>query len=93
MKRSKKNIEETINLGIIIDQDITDTQINNLINEIKKVSSELKFISMSRTENNTTINFDVKPKKFEKLSMLSGQIKKRFKNSKVVLAYNDDLSL
>ena len=34
-------------------------------NEIKKVSSELKFISMSRTENNTTINFDVKPKKFE----------------------------
>ena len=48
---------------------------------------------MSRTENNTTINFDVKPKKFEKLSMLSGQIKKKFKNSKVVLAYNDDLSL
>ncbi len=93
MKSSRKNVEETINLGIIIDQDISDIQINNLITEIKKVSSELKFISMSRTEANTTINFDVKPKKFEKLSMLSGQIKKKFKNSKVILAYNDDLSL
>ena len=93
MKSSRKNVEETINLGIIIDQDISDIQINNLISEIKKVSSELKFISMSRTEANTTINFDVKPKKFEKLSMLSGQIKKKFKNSKVILAYNDDLSL
>ena len=93
MKNSRKSIEDTINLGIMIDQDISDLQINNLINEIKKISSELKFISMSRTENNTTINFDIKPKKFEKLSMLSGQIKKKFKNSKVVLAYNDDLSL
>ena len=93
MKNSRKNIEDNINLGVIIDQDISDIQINNLINEIKKVSGELKFISMSRTENNTTLNFDVKPKKFEKLSILSGQIRRKFKSSKVILAYNDDLSL
>ena len=93
MKNSKRNIEEVINLGVIIEQDITDVQINNLISEIKKISDELKFISMSRTEKNTTINLDVKPKKFEKLTLLSGQIKKKFKNSKVILAYNDDLSL
>ena len=93
MKNSKRNIEEVINLGVIIEQDITDVQINNLISEIKKISDELKFISMSRTEKNTTINLDVKPKKFEKLTLLSGQIKKKFKNSKVIMAYNDDLSL
>ena len=93
LKNSRKDIEQTINLGVIIEQDISDVQINNLISDIKKISNELKFISMSRTGNNTTINIDVKPKKFEKLTSLSGIIKKKFKNSKVIMAYNDDLSL
>jgi hypothetical protein len=93
MNNSNKNIEQTINMGIVIEEDITDVAINNLILEIKKVSNELKFISMSRTISNTTVNFDLKPKNFEKLTLLSGKIKKRFKNSKVILAYNDDLSL
>jgi hypothetical protein len=93
MNNSNKNIEQTINMGIVIEEDVTDVAINNLILEIKKVSNELKFISMSRTISNTTVNFDLKPKNFEKLTLLSGKIKKRFKNSKVILAYNDDLSL
>ena len=93
LKNSKKNIEQIINLGIIIQENINDTQINNLINDIKKTSSELKFISMSRTNENTTINIDIKPKKFENLTLLSGKIKRKFSNSKVILAYNDDLSL
>ena len=93
LKNSKKNIEQVINLGIIIQENINDTQINKLINDIKKISSELKFVSMSRTNENTTINIDLKPKKFENLTLLSGKIKKKFSNSKVILAYNDDLSL
>ena len=93
LKRSKKNIEEKINVGIIIQENISDIQINNLMTEIKKVSKELKFISMSRSNESTTINIDLKPKKFENLTLLSGKIKKRFLNSKVILAYNDDLSL
>tara|TARA_B100000401_G_scaffold357769_1_gene255283 strand:+ start:160 stop:870 length:711 start_codon:yes stop_codon:yes gene_type:complete len=93
LRRSNKNIEEKINLGIIIQENISDIQINNLITEIKKVSKELKFISMSRSNESTTINIDLKPKKFENLTLLSGKIKKRFLNSKVILAYNDDLSL
>ena len=48
---------------------------------------------MSRTFSNTTINLDLNPKKFENLTALSGKIKKKFKNSKVIMAYNDDLSL
>ena len=93
LRRSNKNIEEKINLGIIIQENISDIQINNLMTEIKKVSKELKFISMSRSNESTTINIDLKPKKFENLTLLSGKIKKRFLNSKVILAYNDDLSL
>ena len=93
LKSSKKNLDEKINAGIIIEGNISDVQINNLIIEIKKVSKELKFISMSRSNENTTINVDLKPKKFENLTLLTGKIKKRFPNSKVILAYNDDLSL
>ena len=64
-----------------------------VVDQAKKVSKELKFISMSRSNESTTINIDLKPKKFENLTLLSGKIKKRFLNSKVILAYNDDLSL
>jgi len=92
-KNSRKEIEQIINLGVIIEQDISDKQINNLISEIKKISTDLKFISMSRTSNNTTINLDVKPNKFQNLTTLSEKIKNKFKNSKVIMAYNDDLSL
>ncbi len=93
LKNSYKNIEEKINAGIIIEENISDVQINNLMGEIKKISKELKFISMSRSKNNTTINIDIKPKKFENLTIFSGKIKKKFPNSKVILAYNDELSL
>ena len=93
LKGTKKNIEEKINLGIIIEENISDLQINNIIDEIRKISRELKFISMSRSNDSTTINIDLKPKKFQNLTLLTGKIKKKFSNSKVILAYNDDLSL
>ena len=93
MKNSQKNIEDTINLGIIINDNISEIQIKELTKEIKDISRELKFISMSITDENTTINFDIKPIKFEELTTLSSHIKNKFKNSKVILAYNDDLSL
>jgi len=93
LRRSNKNNEETVNVGIIIQENISDVQINNLMTEIKKISKELKFISMSRSNESTTVNIDLKPKKFENLTLLSGKIKKKFSNSKVILAYNDDLSL
>ena len=93
LKGTRKNIDEKINLGIIIEENISDVQINNIIDEIRKISKELKFISMSRSNDSTTINIDLKPKKFQNLTLLTGKIKKKFSNSKVILAYNDDLSL
>jgi len=93
MKNAKIDSEDKLNLGIIINQNISDIEINKIISDIKKISKELKFISMSRTDINTIINIDLKPKKFENLTYLSDQIKRKFKNSKTILAYNDDLSL
>ncbi len=93
LKSSKATFEEKISAGIIIDQNITDAQIDNIISEIKKISKELKFVSMSRNENNTTINLDIRPKSFQNLTKFSGFIKKKYKNSKVILSYDDELSL
>ena len=93
LKSSKNDFKEIINVGIIIDENLSDKQINKIIDDIKKISKEAKFISMSRTNSNTTINVDLKPKKFQDLTLLSGNIKKTFNNSKIILAYSDDLSL
>ena len=93
LKTSKISFEEKISAGIVIDQNISDSQIDNIIMEMKKISRELKFVSMSRSEENTTINLDIRPKNFQYLTKFSGVIKKKYKNSKVILSYNDELSL
>ena len=93
LKNSKVSFEEKISAGIIIDQSISDSQIDNIILELKKISKELKFISMSRSQDNTTINLDIRPKNFQNLTKFTGLIKRRFKNSKVIFSNNDELSL
>ena len=91
----KKEIDyiETINLAIIINQDISDLKINEIIEKVKKVSKEIKFVSMSRTIKNTNINLDVKVINFEKLVSITNLIKKNYKDSKIIVARNNDLSL
>ena len=93
LKTSKISFEEKISAGIVLDENISDNQIDNIILEMKKISKELKFVSMSRSEENTTINLDIRPKNFQNLTKFSGLIKKKYKNSKVILSYNDELSL
>ncbi len=93
LKTSKISFEEKISAGIVLDENISDNQIDNIILEMKKISKELKFVSMSRSEENTTINLDIRPKNFHNLTKFSGLIKKKYKNSKVILSYNDELSL
>ena len=56
-------------------------------------NNELSFVSMSRTKDNTNINLDIYPKKFENLIKKTNSIKNSYKNSKVVVARSNDLSL
>ena len=93
LNNKKDTSTEIINMGIIIEENISDTQINNLIKDANKISLESKFISMSRSESNTTVNLDIRPTTFEELTKLTGIVKKEYKNSKVILFYNSDLSL
>ena len=78
------NSSEIINLGIIIEENISDDQINNLIEDLTKDSVELRFISMSRTNKNTSINIDLKPNDFKDLTKITGNNKyaiSKFKNN------------
>ena len=92
-KKQKIDYLETVNLAIIINQDISDLKINQMIEKIKKTSKEIKFISMSRTIKNTNINLDIQVMSFEKLISITNLIKTNYKNSKVIVARNNDLSL
>ena len=93
LKSSNTSFNQIINMGIIIDENISDIQINNLIENLIKDTAELKFISMSRNNINTTINIELIPNEFKDLIEITGKIKEAYPNSKTILAQNTDLSL
>ena len=87
----KKN--QLVNLGIIIDEKTGEKEINQILEDANNIADELKFISMSKTSKDVSINLDIKPKKFELLNKFSDSINKRFLNSKIIISQNNDLSI
>ena len=59
----------------------------------KKISTELNFVSMSKTSNTTNLNLDIRPKKFEELIKITDLIKKKYKNAKIIVARSNNLNL
>ena len=92
-KKQKFDYNENLNVAIVLESEIDDKSIKKIIEDMSKISQEVKFISMSRTSNTTNINLDVNTEKFDDLVNLTSIIKKEFKNSKVIIARNSDLSL
>jgi hypothetical protein len=92
---SRKKIEhsEIINLGIIIEEDVNHNDITEIINELKFISDELIFVSMSKSKTTTNINLDIRPKEFNEIMKITEVIKKKFKDSKTIIARNSNLSL
>ena len=74
-----QNDAENFEIPIIINQNISDSNITEIIDNIKKVSDELNFVSMSRTKDTTNINLDIYPKKFENLVKITNSIKNHYK--------------
>jgi len=92
---SQKKIEysELINLAIVIDEDIKQEEISKIIEELKTISDELNFVSMSKTETTTNINLDIRPKNFDEVIKVTETIKQKFKKSKTIVARNSNLNL
>ena len=66
---------------------------NNTLIDIINKSTELKFISMSRTEHSTSINVELKTNNFNDLTQISGEVKKQYPSAKTIIAQNTELSL
>jgi len=90
----KKFVEqETLNSSLIFDKRVSDKEIDNIIAKIDPLCSLIQFISLSSTENQTTLNLDLKPKNFEKIGEIIETIKKIDNKVKVMLAKKSMLAL
>ena len=64
-----------------------------MINNLKKFTDQIDFVSMSRKKDSTNINLEIKIKNFEKLIQITNNIEKDIEDSKVIVARNNDLAL
>jgi uncharacterized membrane protein YhiD involved in acid resistance len=92
-KKKKIADEEILNSSIIFNKRISDKEIDELINKINPMCLQIKFISLSSTENQTTLNLDLKPKNFKNVGEITEAVKKFDGKAKIMLAKKSMLSL
>ena len=92
-KKKKIVDEEILNSSIIFNKRISDKEIDGLINKINPMCLQIKFISLSSTENQTTLNLDLKPKNFKNVGEITEAVKKFDGKAKIMLAKKSMLSL
>ena len=80
-------------MSIIINDNLSGTNINDITKSILDFSSQLEFISLSQTDNETILNFDVKSDSFENITKITDKLKEKYKNSKIIFAKSTDLSI
>ena len=85
--------EEVLNSSIIFNRRVSDKEIDALINKINPMCLQIKFISLSSTENQTTLNLDLKPKNFHNITKIQEVIQKIDTKVKVMFAKKNMLSL
>jgi hypothetical protein len=93
IKKKKLDDDNLINSTLVFNKRMSDKETEDVINDIKSYCSEMKFVSLSYTENETTINLDIKSTKFENLNKISQKIKKKYNKAKILFAKNNMLSL
>ena len=84
---SKNKFSEILNIAISKDDSVSEEEINKIVDNMKKYVKKLDLISMTKTKDNTTINFDLLVKNFNQLTSLINELEK--KNFKVIVSRND----
>ena len=92
-KKKKIGDEEILNSSIIFNKRISDKEIDEIIKKINPMCLQIKFISLSSTENQTTLNLDLKPKNFKNVGEITETVKKLDSKVKIMLAKKSMLSL
>ena len=86
-QKKKQIISEILNLAISKNKSVSEKEINLIVQEIKKCASKVDLISITKSKDNTTMNFDIVISNFEKINNLTNKIEK--KKFKVIIARND----
>ena len=93
--KRQKNIfsEDLINASFTYDKNITSNEIDKLTDRINKHCNKVVFVSFSSTKDQSTINLDIVPKKFNSISQINDEVGRLDKNIKVIFAKDNYLSL
>lgn len=93
--KNKTNIEnsEIVNLAIETDEKLNENTINDISNSISKYVSEIIFVSLSQNNEQTVINFDIRPNSFQDISNIRREINTKIKKSKIIFATNNNLAI
>jgi len=94
--RSVKEVikdKELVQMSISINKNLSNNSINKLTNEIKKCVYTLDLVSLNRSSNNITINFNLTVKSFEKINLLNDKIINLYPTSDITIGRDQNISL
>jgi hypothetical protein len=91
--KNKKFNQNLLNASIVFNKRVSDQELNKLTDMISKYCNEIKFISLSSTNNESTICFDLVPKNFSSISKINSNLKNLDKNIKIILTKDNILTL
>ncbi len=86
-KNKINQFSEVLNLTINFDKNISNTEIDKIVEIVKNYVKKADLISLSKSKDNVTLNFDLIPLDINKVNKLVAEIEK--KDAKVLLAKND----
>jgi len=92
-RRKRVSDDEVLNSSIIFNKRVSDKEIDMIIKKINPMCLQIKFISLSSTENQTTLNLDLRPKNFHSITKIQEVIKTVDSKVKVMLAKKSMLAL
>ena len=92
-KKNKIFDEEILNSSIVFNKRVSDKQVQRLIESISPKCLQIKFISLSSTKTQTTLNLDLKPRNFKNVGEITETVRTFDSQAKVMLAKKSMLSL
>ena len=85
--------KELIQMSITIDKNLSNKDLDKLINQIKKKVFTLDLISLNRSNNGLIINLNLNVKNFSKLGQINDDIVKLYPNSDITIGRDQNISL
>ena len=92
-KKKKFTNGEVLNSSLVFSRQILKNDIDKIIDKLQPLCKEIEFISFSSTPNNTTVNLDLIPIDFSKISEIENEVRKIDKEVKILIAKDNLLSL